>query len=71
MGKFATSNYSAPSIGYCHMFGLEQAFKTSGSDRVTMEYDCDDVFKGGCSFVREDMTPPTVKTIHAHSSVAA
>ena len=69
LAKFATSEYTPPSIGYCHMFGLEQKFKTSGQDVVTVEYDCDDVFKGGCTFVREDLTPPTVRSIHAHSSV--
>lgn len=69
LAKFAASQYTAPSIGYCHMFGLEQKFKTGLADKVNVEYDCDDVLKGGCSFVREDISPPTVRSIHAHSSV--
>lgn len=68
LSKFAASEYTAPSIGYCHMFGLEQKFKTSVNDIINVEYDCDDVLKGGCTFVREDNTPPTVRSIHAHSS---
>jgi hypothetical protein len=70
LAKFATSDYTPPSIGYCHMFGLEQKFKTGATDKVVVEYDCDDVFKGGVTFVREDLTPPTVRSIHAHSSIA-
>jgi hypothetical protein len=66
--KFAASGYTAPSIGYCHMFGFEQKFKTDANDIVNVEYDCDDVLKGGCTFVRDDTTPPTVKSLHAHSS---
>ena len=71
LAKFAASEYSPPSIGYCHIFGLEQKFKTGTTDKVDVEYDCDDVLKGGCTFVREDLTPPTVRSIHAHSSVAS
>ena len=68
LSKFAASDYTAPSIGYCHMFGFEQKFKTSQNDIINVEYDCDDVLKGGCTFVREDVTPPTVRTLHGHSS---
>lgn len=70
LAKFAASEYTPPSIGYCHMFGLEQKFKTGNTDKVDVEYDCDDVLKGGCTFVREDLTPPTVLSVHAHSSIA-
>lgn len=70
LSKFATSEYTPPSIGYCHMFGLEQKYKTGTTDKVVVEYDCDDVFKGGCTFVRDDLTPPTVRSIHGHSSIA-
>ena len=68
LAKFATSAYDAPTIGYCHMFGFEQKFKTDENDEINIEYDCDDVLKSSCVFVREDMTPPTVITHHAHSS---
>ena len=68
LAKFATSAYDAPTIGYCHMFGFEQKFKTSALDEINIEYDCDDVLKGSCSFVRDDLTPPTVITHHSHSS---
>lgn len=71
LAKFANSEYTPPSIGYCHMFGLEQKYKTDINDKVNVEYDCDDVFKGGCTFVREDLTPPTVRSLHGHSSIAA
>lgn len=69
LGKFATNEYTPPSIGYCHVFGFEQKFKTNADDIINVEYDCDDVYKGGCTFVREDLTPPTVRSIHAHSSI--
>lgn len=68
MSKFGPSDYVAPSIGYCHMFGFEQKFKTDANDIINVEYDCDDVLKAGCSFVREDVTAPTVRTVHAQSS---
>ena len=68
MSKFGPSDYVAPSIGYCHMFGFEQKFKTDANDIINVEYDCDDVLKAGCTFVREDTTPPTVRTVHAQSS---
>jgi hypothetical protein len=68
LSKFAASEYTVPSIGYCHMFGFEQKFKTGASDIINIEYDCDDVLKGGATFVREDITPPTVRTLHQHSS---
>ncbi len=68
LAKFATSAYDTPTIGYCHMFGFEQKFKTDANDEINVEYDCDDVLKGSCVFVREDLTPPTVKTLHNHSS---
>lgn len=68
LAKFAVSEYQAPSIGYCHMFGFEQKFKTDANDIINVEYDCDDTLKAGATFVREDSTPPTVRTIHAHSS---
>ena len=68
LAKFAASEYVAPSIGYCHMFAFEQKFKTDANDVINVEYDCDDVIKAGMTFVREDITPPTVRTIHAHSS---
>jgi len=70
LSKFAASEYTPPSIGYCHMFGFEQKYKTGATDEVHVEYDCDDVLKGGCTFVREDLTPPTVRSIHGHSSIA-
>ena len=70
LAKFATSEYTPPSIGYCHMFGFEQKFKTDANDIIDVEYDCDDVLKGGCTFVREDLSPPTVRSIHGHSSIA-
>jgi len=68
LAKFATSAYDTPTIGYCHMFGFEQKFKTDANDEINVEYDCDDVLKGSCVFVREDISPPTVKTLHNHSS---
>jgi len=68
LDKFAASAYTPPSIGYCHVFGFEQKFKTSDQDEVNVEYDCDDVMKGGCTLKREDLTPPTVVTHHAHNS---
>ena len=71
LAKFATSAYETPTIGYCHMFGFEQKFKTSDQDEVNIEYDCDDVLKSSCVFVREDITPATVNTIHGHSSMYA
>ena len=69
LAKFATSAYEAPSIGYCHLFGLEQKFKTDATDHINVEYDCDDVLKGSCMFVREDISPPTVVSVHAQNSV--
>jgi len=68
LAKFATSAYDAPTIGYCHMFGFEQKFKTGANDEINVEYDCDDVLKSSCSFVREDISPATVITHHDHSS---
>ena len=68
LDKFAASAYQPPSIGYCHVFGFEQKFKTDAQDEVNVEYDCDDVLKGGCALKREDLTPPTVITHHAHNS---
>lgn len=68
LDKFAANVYQAPSIGYCHMFGFEQKFKTDDQDEVNIEYDCDDLIKGGCVLAREDATPPTVRTHHAHNS---
>lgn len=68
LAKFAAGTFTAPSIGYCHMFGFEQKYKTDANDVINVEYDCDDVLKAGCTFVREDNTPPTVRTLHAHSS---
>jgi len=68
LSKFAASEYQEPSIGYCHLFGFEQKFKTDQNDVINVEYDCDDTIKAGMTFVREDLTPPTVRTIHAHSS---
>ena len=68
LSKYAASEYSEPSIGYCHLFGFEQKFKTDQNDIINVEYDCDDVIKAGMTFVREDVTPPSVRTIHAHSS---
>ena len=71
LAKFATSAYETPTIGYCHMFGFEQKFKTSAQDEINVEYDCDDVLKSSCVFVREDITPATVITHHGHSSMYA
>lgn len=68
LDKFAASAYTPPSIGYCHMFGFEQKFKTNDQDEVNVEYDTDDVLKGGCTLKREDLTPPTVITHHSHNS---
>lgn len=68
LDKFAASAYQPPSIGYCHMFGFEQKFKTDANDEINVEYDCDDVLKGGVQLKREDLTPPTVISHHAHSS---
>jgi hypothetical protein len=68
LAKFATSAYETPSIGYCHLFGFEQKFKTAADDEINVEYDCDDVLKSSCVFVREDMAPSTVITHHNHSS---
>lgn len=69
LAKFATTAYEAPSIGYCHMFGFEQKFKTDENDEINVEYDCDDVLKAACVFAREDSTPPTVTTVKGHSSM--
>jgi hypothetical protein len=71
LAKFATSAYETPSIGYCHVFGFEQKFKTDANDEINVEYDCDDVLKSSCVLVREDMVPSTVITHHAHNSVYA
>jgi len=68
LDKFAASAYQPPSIGYCHMFGFEQKFKTDANDEINVEYDCDDVLKGGVQLKREDLTPPTVISHHAHNS---
>ena len=68
LDKFAASAFQPPSIGYCHMFGFEQKFKTDANDEINVEYDCDDVLKGGVQLRREDLTPPTVISHHAHSS---
>jgi hypothetical protein len=68
LDKFAATAYTPPSIGYCHVFGFEQKFKTDANDEVNVEYDCDDVLKGGCTLKREDVTPPTVISHHAHNS---
>lgn len=68
LDKFAASAYQPPSIGYCHMFGFEQKFKTDANDEINVEYDCDDVLKGGVQLRREDLTPPTVISHHAHNS---
>lgn len=68
LAKFATSAYETPTIGYCHMFGFEQKFKTDEHDEINVEYDCDDVLKSSCVFVREDVSPATVITLHDHSS---
>ena len=68
LDKFAASAYQPPSIGYSHMFGFEQKFKTDANDEINVEYDCDDVLKGGVQLKREDLTPPTVISHHAHSS---
>ena len=68
LDKFAASAYQPPSIGYCHMFGFEQKFKTDANDEINVEYDCDDVLKGGVQLKREDLSPPTVISHHAHSS---
>ena len=68
LAKFATSAYETPSIGYSHMFGFEQKFKTDADDEINVEYDCDDVLRSSCVFVRDDISPPTVISVHAHSS---
>lgn len=68
LDKFAASAYQPPSIGYSHMFGFEQKFKTDANDEICVEYDCDDVLKGGLQLKREDLTPPTVISHHAHNS---
>tara|TARA_B100001778_G_C18586984_1_gene630359 strand:- start:404 stop:1930 length:1527 start_codon:yes stop_codon:yes gene_type:complete len=68
LDKFAASAYTPPSIGYCHMFGFEQKFKTDANDEINVEYDTDDVLKGGCTLKREDLSPPTVITHHSHNS---
>jgi hypothetical protein len=68
LAKFATTAYETPSIGYSHMFGFEQKFKTGANDEINVEYDCDDVLKSSCVFVRDDIAPATVITHHGHSS---
>lgn len=68
LAKFATTAYDTPSLGYSHLFGFEQKFKTNANDEINVEYDCDDVLKSSCAFVRDDISPATVITHHNHSS---